>query len=108
MEKGNKTIDKGCGAKDLALLQNQCKPSQLGKLIILITWKMIHKGKKYGIKLRKYYFYNKGAYTENSSCYPSFILYILSTDECKNSFFFFIDRIFLKILKLKLFNVDDI
>ena len=29
----------GCGAKNLALLQNQCKPSQLGKLINLINGK---------------------------------------------------------------------
>jgi hypothetical protein len=29
----------GCGAKNLALLQNQYKPSQLGKLINLITRK---------------------------------------------------------------------
>ena len=27
----------GCGAQNLALLQYQCKPSQLGKLSILIT-----------------------------------------------------------------------
>jgi hypothetical protein len=49
-------IQKGSGAKNLALLQNQCKPLQLGKLINLITWKMVHEGKNYSIKLRKYYF----------------------------------------------------
>ena len=49
-------IDSGCGAKSLALLQNQCKPSQLGKLINLITGKKVHKGKNHSIKLRKYYF----------------------------------------------------
>ena len=47
---------RGCGAKNLALLQNQCKSSQLGKLILLITGIMAHKGKNYGTKLRKYYF----------------------------------------------------
>ena len=36
---------KGSGAKNLALLQNQCKHSQLGKLINLIKGKIIHKGK---------------------------------------------------------------
>jgi len=48
----------GSGAKNLALLQNKCKPSQLqlGKLIILITGKKVHKGKNYIIKLRKYHF----------------------------------------------------
>ena len=46
----------GCGAKNLALLQNQCKSSQLGKLINLINGKMAHKGKNYSIKLQKYYF----------------------------------------------------
>jgi hypothetical protein len=30
--------------------------SQLGKLINLITGKMVHKGKNCSIKLRKYYF----------------------------------------------------
>jgi len=46
----------GCGAKNLALLQNQCKPSQLGKLINLIAGKKVHKGKNHSIKLWKYYF----------------------------------------------------
>ncbi len=46
----------GCGAKNLALLQNQCKPSQLRKLINLIAGKKVHKGKNHSIKLRKYYF----------------------------------------------------
>ena len=53
-EKG--LIQDGCGAKNLALLQNQCKHSQLGKLIIFITEKMVHKDKNYSIKLRKYHF----------------------------------------------------
>jgi len=42
--------------KNLVLLQNQRKPSQLEKLINLISGKMIHKGKNNSIKLRKYYF----------------------------------------------------
>jgi RNA:NAD 2'-phosphotransferase (TPT1/KptA family) len=46
----------GCGAKNLALLRNQRKPLQLGKLISLITRKMVHKGENYSIKLQKYYF----------------------------------------------------
>ena len=46
----------GSGAKNLALLQNQWKISQLGKLINIIKGKMIHKGKNYSVKLRKYYF----------------------------------------------------
>jgi hypothetical protein len=37
-------------------LQNQKKPSQLGKLINLIKEKIIHKGNNYSLKLRKYYF----------------------------------------------------
>ncbi len=48
----------GSGAKNLVLLQNKCKPSQLGQLTILITWKMPYKGKNYSLKLRKYYFCN--------------------------------------------------
>ena len=40
---------KGCCAKNPALLQNKCKRSQLGKLINLITGKMVHKGKNYRI-----------------------------------------------------------
>ncbi len=43
----------GSGAKNLALLQNQCKHSQLGNLI---TDKMAHNGKNYSIKLCKYHF----------------------------------------------------
>jgi hypothetical protein len=35
----------GCGAKNLALLQNQCKQSQLGKLVILITGKQYKKAR---------------------------------------------------------------
>ena len=46
----------GSGAKNLALLQNQCKHLQLGKLIIFITDKIVHKGKNYSLKLRKYHF----------------------------------------------------
>lgn len=38
--------------KNLALLQNLCKLSQLGMLINLITKKMVHKGKNYCLKLR--------------------------------------------------------
>ena len=49
-----------CGsvAKNLAFLQNQKKPSQLGKLIIFIRKKMIHKGENYSVKMQKYYFCN--------------------------------------------------
>jgi len=43
----------GSGAKNLALLQNQCKHSQLGNLI---TDKMAHNGKNFSIKLRKCHF----------------------------------------------------
>ncbi|MDQ1252141.1 MAG: family transposase [Euryarchaeota archaeon] len=32
---------------------------QLGKLIIFIRKKMIHKGENYGVKLQKYYFCNE-------------------------------------------------
>jgi hypothetical protein len=39
-------------------LQNQKKPSQLGKLIILIKKKMTHKGENYSVKMQKYYFCN--------------------------------------------------
>ena len=46
----------GSGAKNLALLQNQWKTSQLGNLINLIKGKIIHKGKNYSLKLRKYSF----------------------------------------------------
>ena len=41
------TIKKGSGAKNLALLQNQRKHLQFGKLINLITRKMAHKGKNH-------------------------------------------------------------
>jgi hypothetical protein len=47
---------KGSGAKNLALLQNKCKPSQLGKLIVLTTGKIRHKGKNYSSKLRNIIF----------------------------------------------------
>ncbi len=46
----------GYGAKNLALLQNQLKLSQLGKLIIFIREKIIYKGKNYSLKLQQYYF----------------------------------------------------
>jgi len=36
----------------------QYKPSQLGKLIILIIGTMVHKSKNYNIKRLEYYFYN--------------------------------------------------
>ncbi len=42
----------GSGAKNLALLQNQCKHLQLGNLI---TDKIAHNGNNYSIKLRKYH-----------------------------------------------------
>ncbi len=48
----------GSVAKNLAFLQNQKKPSQLGKLIIFIRKKMIHKGENYNVKMQKYYFCN--------------------------------------------------
>ncbi len=48
----------GSVAKNLAFLQNQEKPSQLGKLINITKGKMIHKGENYSIKLQKYYFCN--------------------------------------------------
>jgi YVTN family beta-propeller protein len=48
----------GSAAKNLASLQNQKKPSQFGKLIIFIRAKITHKGEKYSIKLKKYYFCN--------------------------------------------------
>jgi hypothetical protein len=48
----------GSVAKNLAFLQNQKKPSQLGKLIIFIRKKMIHKGENYSVKMQKYYFCN--------------------------------------------------
>jgi len=35
----------GSGAKNLAFLQDQCNPSRLGKLINLITGKIVHKDK---------------------------------------------------------------
>jgi len=48
----------GCGAKNLALLQNQCKPSRFGKLINQVSGKMVHNGKNYSLKLHKNYFCN--------------------------------------------------
>ena len=52
-----KNIQKyGSGAKNLALLQNQCKHSQLGNLINFITDKIVHKGKNCSLKLWKYSF----------------------------------------------------
>ena len=46
----------GSVAKNMAFLQNQCRPSQLGKLINLIAGKKVHKDKNRSIKLWKYYF----------------------------------------------------
>ena len=45
---------RGSVAKNLAFLQNQKKPSQLGKLIILIRKKMTPKGENYSVKMQKY------------------------------------------------------
>jgi hypothetical protein len=56
----------GCGAKNLTLLQNECKPSQLEKLINLIAGKKIHKGKNHSIKWQKNYFRNGTLYSVNS------------------------------------------
>jgi len=39
-------------------LQNQKKPSQLGKLIIFIRKTMTHKGENYSVKMQKYFFCN--------------------------------------------------
>jgi hypothetical protein len=41
----------GSVAKNLAPLQNQKKPSQLGKLIIFIRKTMTHKGENYSVKM---------------------------------------------------------
>jgi hypothetical protein len=41
----------GSVAKNLALLQNQKKPSQFGNLIIFILAKMTHKGEDDSVKL---------------------------------------------------------
>ena len=46
----------GCGAKNLAFLQNHWKISQLGKLSHSIKKKITHKGWKYSVKLKKYFF----------------------------------------------------
>jgi len=51
----SKDMFMGSGAKNLTLLQNHYKPSQLGNLINLIMGEISHKGKNYSIKLRKYY-----------------------------------------------------
>jgi hypothetical protein len=48
--------ENGCGAKNMALLQNQCEHSQFGQLINLITGKIVQKGNNFDVKLRKYYF----------------------------------------------------
>jgi hypothetical protein len=45
---------KGSVAKNLAPLQNQKKPSQLGNLIIFIKKKMTHKSENYSVKMQKY------------------------------------------------------
>ncbi len=49
----------GSVAKNLAFLQNQWMPSQLGNLINIITDKIAHKGKNCSLKPRKYYFCTK-------------------------------------------------
>ncbi|MHB8102624.1 MAG: hypothetical protein ACYDEF_10735 [Methanosarcina sp.] len=56
----------GSIAKNLAPLQNQKKPSQLGKLIIFIRKKMTYKDKKYSVKMQKYYFCNGTALTHEN------------------------------------------
>jgi hypothetical protein len=56
----------GSVAKNLAPLQNQKKPSQLEKLIIFIRKKMTYKGKKYSVKMQKYYFCNGTALTHGN------------------------------------------
>ena len=48
----------GSVAKNLAPLQNQKKPSQLGNLIIFIRTEMTRKGENYSVKMQKYYFCN--------------------------------------------------
>ncbi len=58
----NRLKKSGSVAKNLAILQNQKKPSQLGKLIIFIRKKMIHKGENYSVKMQKYYFCNGTIY----------------------------------------------
>jgi hypothetical protein len=65
----------GSGAKNLVLLQNQCKPSQLGKLIIYIIKKMTHKGENYSDKLKKHYFCNGTHY------HQKFIILIFKINE---------------------------
>jgi hypothetical protein len=52
----------GSVAKNLAFLQNQWIPSQLGNLINIITDKIAHKGKNCSLKLRKYYFCTRTIY----------------------------------------------
>ena len=48
----------GSVAKNPAPLQNQEKPSKLGKLIIFNIEKITHKGENYSVKMQKYYFCN--------------------------------------------------
>jgi hypothetical protein len=50
--------NEGSVAKNMAPLQNQKKPSQLGKLIIFIRKTMTHKGENYSVKMQKYFFCN--------------------------------------------------
>ena len=67
------------GAKNLAPLQNQKKPSQLGKLIIFIRKKMTRKGENHSVKLQKYYFcttINKGSMRAGKNSNP------LQTSQC--------------------------
>ena len=57
-----KRYEEGSVAKNLAPLQNQKKPSQLGKLIIFIRKTMTHKGERYSVKMSKYFFCNGTLY----------------------------------------------
>ncbi len=67
----------GSVAKNLAPLQNQKKPSQLGKLIIFIRKKLTHKGEKYSVKLQKYYFCNG---TAPFTLFSTFIITLVTCD----------------------------
>jgi len=49
---------RGPVAKNLDILQNQCKPSQLGKLTNYISQKIVHKGTNYSLKIREEIFCN--------------------------------------------------
>ena len=98
----------GSVAKNLAPLQNQKKPSQLGYLIDFITDKITHKGKNYSLKLRKYYFCTRTAnFTElsihflfikssllKSAFYQNFLLFFILFDISRFSFLEYIDCLF--------------